>query len=198
MDTGEVTHLLHQIGQGDADAWQRLLPVVYDELRDIARRRVGGFADATLGSTALVHEAYMRLVQPDARAYKDRHHFFAVATLAMRQILVDYARRKTAEKRGGGQPPEQLQEDGVARTDRIEEILFIDRALERVRAIDERAARVTELRYFGGLTIEETADVLGVDPRTVKRDWRKARAFLSVMFEESDAEASPDGDSDGR
>ena len=184
MDSENVTALLHQIGQGDPDAWSQLLPLVYEELREIARRRIGNDQGATLGSTALVHEAFLRMVQP-APTFEDRKHFFAVAALAMRQILVDYARRSHAEKRGGGRPDLDLDDLEIGRMDRVEEILFVDQSIDRVRLIDERAARVVELRYFGGFSVEETAEILAIDPRTVKRDWRKARAFLSVLFDEA-------------
>lgn len=191
MDTENVTALLHQIGQGDPDAWSQLLPLVYEELREIARRRIGNDQEATLGSTALVHEAFLRMVQPSP-TFQDRKHFFAVAALAMRQILVDYARRSHAEKRGGGRPPLDLDDLKIGRMDRVEEILFVDQSIDRVRMIDDRAARVVELRYFGGFSVEETAEILSIDPRTVKRDWRKARAFLSVLFDET--KGTPDED----
>lgn len=156
-----------------------LVPLVYDELRVIARRQLrrqwGGH---TLDTTALVHEAYLKLSDPSRADFHDRAHFLAVAATAMRQILVDYARRRTARKRRGDGvrlPPVGAPAGGE---DRAAEMLAVDEALTSLSALDGRLARLVELRFYGGLTVEETAEVLEVSERTVKRDWRKARAFL--------------------
>jgi RNA polymerase sigma factor (TIGR02999 family) len=178
LSPGDITQLLTALRDGDRTALDRLFPLVYAELHDrahrqLARRRPGD----TLSTTALVHEAYLKLTDTAHQSYQDRVHFFAVASRAMRQILVDYARRMTAAKRGGGLAvsldPDQLGDPG-----RAEELIALDEALARLEALDERLARNVEMRFFGGLSVEETAEALGVSPRTVKRDWRKARAFL--------------------
>ena len=184
VSEGEITALLTALKEGDRSALDRLFPLVYAELRDrahhqLARRRPGD----TLSTTALVHEAYLKLTASAHQTYEDRVHFFAVASRAMRQILVDYARRTTAAKRGGGHPV-TLDPEAVADPGRAEELLALDEALNQLEALDERLARMVELRFFGGLSVEETADALAVSPRTVKRDWRKARAFLYQNVQE--------------
>jgi RNA polymerase sigma factor (TIGR02999 family) len=183
---GEITGLLAALREGDRTALDRLFPVVYQELHDrahrqLARRRPGD----TLSTTALVHEAYLKLTDSAHQTYQDRVHFFAVASRAMRQILVDYARRMTAAKRGSGLAvsldPDQLGDPG-----RAEELIALDEALARLEVLDERLARNVEMRFFGGLSVEEAAEALGVSPRTVKRDWRRARAFLFEAVREGD------------
>lgn len=176
---GEVTRLLAELRGGDRTALDRLFPVVYRELHgrahhQLARHRPGD----TLSTTALVHEAYLKLTDSAGQSYNDRIHFFAVASRAMRQILVDHARRKAAEKRGGGLREVSLDPADLASPDRAGELLALDEALGELAVLDERLARTVELRFFGGLSVEETADVMAVSPRTIKRDWRKARAFL--------------------
>jgi RNA polymerase sigma factor (TIGR02999 family) len=187
---GVITGLLAALRVGDRTALDRLFPVVYQELHDrahrqLARRRPGD----TLSTTALVHEAYLKLTDSAHQTYADRVHFFAVASRAMRQILVDYARRMTAAKRGGGLAvsldPDQLGDPG-----RAEELVALDEALTRLEGLDERLARTVEMRFFGGLSVEEAADALGVSPRTVKRDWRKARAFLFEAIRVGDGPAA--------
>ena len=187
---GEITGLLAALRDGDRTALDRLFPLVYRELHDrahrqLARRRPGD----TLSTTALVHEAYLKLTDSAHQTYADRVHFFAVASRAMRQILVDYARRMTAAKRGGGLAvsfdPDQLGDPG-----RAEELVALDEALTRLEGLDERLARTVEMRFFGGLSVEEAADALGVSPRTVKRDWRKARAFLFEAIRVGDGPAA--------
>ncbi len=185
----DITGLLAALRDGDRSALDRLFPLVYRELherahRQLARHRPGD----TLSTTALVHEAYLKLTGSAHQSYHDRVHFFAVASRAMRQILVDYARRMTAAKRGGGHAI-SLDADAVADPGRAEELVALDEALERLEALDERLARTVELRFFGGLSVEEAADVLSVSPRTLKRDWRKARAFLYQAIREHDASA---------
>lgn len=176
---GDITQLLIAAREGDREALDRLLPLIYSELRlaahrQIRRRRRG----QTLDTTALVHEAYLKLVDHGAAEWRDRGHFLAVASTAMRQILVDSARRRTAQKRGGHDAPETFNETRVGVEDRAVEVLALDEALNSLAALNERLARLVELRFFGGLTVEETAQVMNLGERTVKRDWRKARAFL--------------------
>lgn len=184
MDVGEVTQLLRKIGAGDRGSWERLVPLVYAELRAVARARLGGDGPPTLGATELVHEAWIKLAESTSLQLQDRRHFFAVAARAMRQVLVDYARAKGAKKRGGDRVRVELQDGDAARTDGLEEVLAVHEGLDRLREIAERPARVVELRYFGGLTLDEVAEVLEVDRRTVMRDWRKARALLYGMMHE--------------
>jgi RNA polymerase sigma factor (TIGR02999 family) len=179
---GEVTRLLAAWAAGDAAARERLLPVVYGELRAIARKvfaRERG--DHTLQPTALVHEAYLKLAGGGtASSFRDRAHFFAVASQAMRQVLVDHARARATRKRGGGATRLVLvEEEAAAAPSPLADVLAIDEAIGRLAARDPDSARLVELRFFGGLTVEETAEVLGVSAPTVKRDWRLARAFLA-------------------
>jgi RNA polymerase sigma factor (TIGR02999 family) len=184
LSTSEVTRLLEQIRAGNAGARDRLYSMVYEDLRRIARAHLRGRATGTLGTTAMVNEAYLRLAGDGERSWNDRVHFLSVASRAMRQILVDHARRKLAAKRGGGQAALSLDEERVGEEPRIVEILALDQALDRLKALDERLTRVVELRFFGGLSVEETASVLGVTDRTVKRDWQKARAVLHAWLNE--------------
>lgn len=175
---GDITALLTALRDGDRGALDRLFPLVYRELHDrahhqLARHRPGD----TLSTTALVHEAYLKLTDSAHQTYQDRVHFFAVASRAMRQILVDYARRSMAAKRSGGHPV-SMDPDAIGDPGRAEELLALDEALAQLEGLDERLARIVELRFFGGLSVEETSDALSISPRTVKRDWRKARAFL--------------------
>ncbi len=194
--SGDVTQLLVDLREGRRDAADRLLPLVYQQLRAMAASRLAGPArDQTLSATALVHEAYLKLFDHTRLIWQDRKHFFSVAAMAMRQIIVDDARRRSASKRGGGLAPVNLDSTQIPVHDRTAEILSLDEALSRLSSIDERLARVVELRYFGGLTVEETAEVLEVDPRTVKRDWRKARAVLYQALAEP---GSPPGPGDAR
>jgi RNA polymerase sigma factor (TIGR02999 family) len=178
MDDEALTETLNGVARGDAIALERLLPVVYQELRRLAASQLRRERDGhTLQPTALAHEAYLRLVGHGIH-YQGRHHFLAVAARAMRGILVDYARRRRAQKRGGGQAPVALDATMIADAGRAVAFDDLDRALQDLARMSERQARVVELRYFGGLTIEETAEVLGVSPVTVKRDWAIARAWL--------------------
>ncbi len=160
----------------DVDA---LLPLVYDELRRIAHRQLRAErTDHTLSTTALVHEAYVKLADQTRAQWNDRAHFFAVAAVAMRRILVDYARKRQAEKRGGGVRPVTLDDAAALIEDRADALLAVDEALTRLAGIDERLSRVVECRFFGGLTEEETATALRVTARTVRRDWVKAKGWL--------------------
>lgn len=180
MSAPDVTALLEQFAGGDAAALDRLFPLIYEELQRVAHGQMRSEQSGhTLDTTALVHEVYMRLVKHPPRVqWQGRVQFYAVAARAMRQILVNHARSRSRAKRGGGATPVSLDEAVVTPEARPDELVSLDEALERLEAIDVRQGRVVELRYFGGLTIEETARVLGVSVVTVKRDWTAARAWL--------------------
>ena len=178
-DPGEITRLLISISEGDRDALNRLFPVVYAELRSLAHRQLAhGRPGDTLQTTALVHEAYLKLLGTARPEWHDHRHFFAVASRAMRQISVDYARSQAAQKRGGDRQMLSLDEEYLPVTDRAHELVLLDQALTALESLSQRSARVVELRFFGGLSVEETAAVMSVSDRTVKREWQKARAFL--------------------
>lgn len=178
-DAAPITDLLLQASGGDAAAIDRLLPVVYAQLHGIAHRALQGERSGhTLGTTGLVHEAYLKLVDQTRVGWRDRAHFFAVAALAMRRILVDYARRHRRAKRGGGANVVTLDEGVVSLDERAENLVALDEALTRLSELNPRLSRVVECRFFGGLTEEEIAEALGVTTRTVKRDWAKARGWL--------------------
>ena len=176
----EVTRILSAIEQGDAQAAGQLLPLVYDELRRLAARKLAGEKPGqTLTATALVHEAYLRLVGPaDDRRWEGRGHFFAAAAEAMRRILVEAARRKGRVRHGGGLRQCELPTDGPAVTDSVEDVVAVDEALEKLAAVDPRAAELVKLHYFAGLTIEQAAGVLGVSVRKAYAVWAYARAWL--------------------
>jgi RNA polymerase sigma factor (TIGR02999 family) len=176
----DVTRLLASAAGGDRAVLDRLMPLVYDELRRIASRRLRDERRAhTLQTTALVNEAYMRLVEQRAVAWENRAQFFAIAARLMRYILVDHARARAGAKRGGGITHVAFDDDALPQAEQpFESLLLIDDALTRLERIDARKCRVVELRLFSGLTVDETADVLGVSPMTVMRDWRMAKAWL--------------------
>jgi RNA polymerase sigma factor (TIGR02999 family) len=176
----EVTQILSAIEQGDPHAAEQLLPLVYDELRKLAARKLGKEKPGqTLQATALVHEAYLRLVGTDQpRSYKDRGHFFAAAATAMRRILIDNARRKQTGKRGGRVQRQLLQDVAAPQPD--EDLLALDEALKKLAATDPAKAQLVELRYFAGLTGEQAAEVLGISPSTADRHWAFARAWLQA------------------
>ena len=175
----EVTELLLSWRQGDAAALDRLIPVVYDELRRVARRRLRGESPGhALQSTALVHEVYLRLVDVDRMTLKSRTHFFALAAKLMRQILVDHARRQHADKRGGRVTIVSLDDVSPVAQPSSVDVLALDQALGALSSIDDRQCRVVELRFFAGLNIDEAAEALGVSPATVEREWALAKAWL--------------------
>jgi RNA polymerase sigma factor (TIGR02999 family) len=175
----DLTDLLMKAGAGDREALDRVFPEVYEELRQIAHRQLRREADGhTLGTTALVHEAYLRMIDQTRASWRDRAHFLAVAATAMRRILVDYARRHRAAKRGGPRVAVSLDSLQLAIDDRADLLIALDDALTQLVALDERQARVVECRFFGGLNEVETAEALGIGLRTAKRDWAKARSWL--------------------
>ncbi|MEZ4697669.1 MAG: sigma-70 family RNA polymerase sigma factor [Rhodothermales bacterium] len=178
-----VTTLLARAGDGDASAVHALMPIVYDELRRMASAQLRYESNATLNTTALVHEAFLKLVDHRSLGFDCRAHFFGAAARAMRQILVDRARSRLSQKRGGGNRPESievmnLRGEAVSADEASEELIALDEALERLEQVESRMARVVECRFFVGLTVEETAEVLDISVRTVKRDWRGAKAWL--------------------
>jgi len=180
MDT-ENAHpdLLQELRSGHREALDRITVLVYDELREIARRHRRARSDAsTLATTALVHEVYLKLVDQTRAGWNDRAHFLAIAAVAMRHILADRAKARGAAKRGGKRTPVTLDEDMIASDDEPGALLQIDEALRRLDQVDARLARVVEYRFFGGMTNEEIAESLGVTVRTVERDWVKARMLL--------------------
>ena len=180
-DTREdVTRMLEQIKQGDENAANRLLPLVYDEFRALARHYLAQErADHTLQPTALVHEAYLKLVDQNRVDWQSRGHFFAVAAQIMRRILVDHARTRHREKRGGGRARVMLDDAVALSPQKSEDVLALDEALEKLAQVSPRQAQVVELRFFAGLNVDEVATILNVSKRTVEGDWTFARAWLS-------------------
>jgi RNA polymerase sigma factor (TIGR02999 family) len=177
--SGRVSKLLVEWGQGDLDARDALIPLVYDELRRLARRHLARERpDHTLQSAALVHEAYLRLVHKDPPQWQNRAHFFGVAAQIMRHLLVDHARDRRAAKRGAGVPRVTLDPQIALPQVREVDLVTLDDALIRLASLDSHRSRIIELRFFGGLSIEETSVVLGISPATVKREWATARARL--------------------
>ena len=177
--SGETTRLLSQWRAGDQAAFDRLLPIVYDELRRLASSCMRAERpDHLLQTTALVHEAYLRLVDQPETSGETRSHFFALAAQVMRHVLVDYARARSRAKRGGGVPPLPLEDVAVISPERADELVAVNEALEGLMAFDQRKGRIFELRHFGGMSVEEAAQVLQVSPATVARDWRMAKAWL--------------------
>lgn len=184
-----VTALLEALAEGEAGAMDELMPLVYNELRGIAHRRLGRERSShTLNTTALVHEAYLKLVMLERIQWKGRAHFFALAGQAMRNILVTYAYRRKRIKRGGGAPHISFDEAQVLTEENADRVLALDEALNELAVHNERHSRIVECRFFAGLTIEETAEVLGISAATVKRDWRLLRAWLRRALSGEDGE----------
>lgn len=182
----KLTQLLNSVDE-NSEAIDKIWPLVYNELRNLAhlelRKERKGH---TLNTTALVHEAYLKLIKhPPEGEWDGRHHFFGIAARAMRQILVNYAKKKSRKKRGGKQTPVEFEEGIYLTEEKAEEIVALDQALERLEKINERQARVIECRYFAGYNIEETAQILEVSPATVKRDWTIAKAWLFSQIHHS-------------
>lgn len=174
-----ITRLLAGWSRGDRAAFDQLVPVVYEELHRIAGQRLQHERlNHTLQATALVHEAYLKLIDQRQPHWRNRAHFFAIAATLMRRILVDHARSRAADKRGEGVPAISLEEVDVSAPEPQMDIVALDQALERLASIDPRQSRLVELRYFGGLSIEETAKVLGISPTTISREWSSAKAWL--------------------
>jgi RNA polymerase sigma factor (TIGR02999 family) len=175
----EITRLLADWAGGDRDALDRLAPLVHAELRRIARRQMGGERQGhTLQATALVNEAYLRLAGQEGFEWRDRAHFYAVCAQVMRHVLIDHARAHARDKRGGGALHVSLDEAAVMSAERASELVALDEALRALEEVDPQKGRVVELRYFAGLSIEETAEVLNISPTTVRREWRRAKAWL--------------------
>jgi len=182
-----VTDLLVHWSEGDQEALNKLIPLVYDELHKLASRYLRRERrDHTLQTTAVVHEAYLKLVNQRDANFENRLHFFAVAAQIMRRILVDYARRHHASKRGGDLYKLSLDEALVTSEEKGADLLAIDEALDRLAAIDPRQSRVVELRIFAGLTLEETAQALNISPSTVRREWSMAKAWLNRQIKNND------------
>jgi RNA polymerase sigma-70 factor (ECF subfamily) len=193
-DTGDVTQLLKAMKTGDPSAAERLLPLVYAELHRLAssymrRER----QEHTLQATALINEAYLRLAREDVD-WQNREHFIGVAAHVMRRVLVDHARAHKAEMRGGGLKRVELEEGLAISEERSEEVLALDEALNRLTELNPRQARVVELRYFGGLSVEQIASVLSIAPRSVKRDWALARIWLFKELRVNPDQEDPRGD----
>jgi len=176
--SGEVTALLAKVRGGDEGAKERLFELVYGELRKVAHRELARRRRGTLSTTGLVHEAFLKLDRLDAWSPRDRGHLLALASRAMRQILVDAARGRAAGKRGGAAPHLRIDEIEIGTSDRRIEVLAVHEALERLAVAEPELAQLVEWRFFGGFSVEEIAAATGVSDRTVKRDWRAARAFL--------------------
>jgi RNA polymerase sigma factor (TIGR02999 family) len=188
MPVQDVTSLLADLRAGDPAAVEAILPHVYPQLRDLARRQLQSERDGhTLDTAALVHEAYLKLVKQDRVDWQSRAHFVGVASLAMRRILVNYAQKRRAEKRGGGEIAVTYHDGDVGRTARTDQLLALDESLTRLAERAERQARVVEMWFFGGLTHAEIAETLRISEPTVRRDWRTARAWLSQDMREESA-----------
>jgi RNA polymerase sigma factor (TIGR02999 family) len=179
-EPGDITGLLRRWEEGDAGAFDQLMPLMYERLRQLARERLRSEPDASLNTTSLVHEAYLKLVDSPGVRVQNRGHFLGLASRVMRHLLVDHARARRAAKRGHGVAPLELDEAAWIPDDAVEPVIELDEALQRLTAIDERRSRILEHRYFGGLSLEETADALNVSLATVKRELRAARAWLAV------------------
>ncbi len=175
----EVTRLLIAWSNGDREALDKLMPLVYDELRQMAKRYMNNQPPGhTLQTTALIHEAFLKLVNQPEKRFQNRAHFFGVAAQAMRHILVDYARSRQYAKRGGGNRPVSLDQAMVVSTERAAELIALDDALRALAKLDPRKCQVVEMRHFGGLSVAETAEALKVSPDTVMRDWQFAKTWL--------------------
>ncbi len=182
--SANVTQLLAQLRAGDREVLDDLFPLVYDELRRRAHYQLRGERPGhTLSTTALVHEAYFKLVDHHAVDWEDRSHFYAVAAHAMRQVLIDRARKRSAQKRGGDAPKLSLEDVTPAAPAHPTVLLALDAALRKLEQMDPRQGQIVECRFFAGYTIQETADILDVSPSTVKRDWRTAKAYLAYEMQ---------------
>lgn len=177
--SSDVTQLLEAMNRGEQSAFDELLPVVYDELHRIAERYMARQQGHTLQTTALINEAYLRMANQEEKRWENRTHFFATAATIMRHILVDHARSRQRDKRGGGALKVSFDEALAKADEAALEITALDEALRALSALDQQQARIVELRFFGGLTMEEIAEVLAISLSTVEREWRSARAWLN-------------------
>jgi RNA polymerase sigma factor (TIGR02999 family) len=194
--SSDVTALLQALDTEDDEVVDALFDRVYDELHELAHRQLQRLRPGqTLNTTALVHEAYLKLVDQSETDWEDRTHFFAVSATAMRHIIINYARKQSAQKRGGDAAPVSFDERIMAPQESAEALITVDRALDRLEERDERMAKVVELRFFGGMTQKESASVLDVSTRTVRRDWKAAKAWLSKALSESASNGSSNGSS---
>lgn len=184
MVAPSITQLLGDYRAGDASALDRAFAIVYDDLRRLASRQLRFGSTPTLNTTSLVHELYVKLVDRSQASPNDRGHFLALASRAMRQIIIDYARERGARKRGGGQLHVPLDSNELAVEDEAEHLLAVDEVLNDLKKLDERLVRVFECRFFAGLTKEETAEAIGVSVSTVQRDWKRARAWLKEKMQQ--------------
>ncbi|NGP87219.1 sigma-70 family RNA polymerase sigma factor [Fodinibius halophilus] len=174
-----ITQLLVQASSGDQQAYDKLFPMVYNRLREIAHRQLGKeHTEHTLQKTELVHEAYLKLTDINKLDWQNRAHFFAIATKAMRQILIDYARKKTAQKRGGQQQRISFEEGKIDLDRHAQDLIALNDLIDKMAEFDERKSRVAEMRFFTGMTNREIAEILDVSTRTIDRDWLKARSWL--------------------
>ena len=183
-EKGAITQLLHQAGSGDREAYNRLFPLVYERLGRIARHEVAR-QPGPLRRTELLHEVYLRLIDQTQTDWNDRAHFFAVAARAMRHILVNHHRMRQAQKRGGSQEPLPLDEDRISFDERSEQLLALHELMVDLAELDERMHTIVDLRFFGGMTIQEIAELLQVSTSTVDRDWKKARGWLYQQMTQS-------------
>jgi RNA polymerase sigma factor (TIGR02999 family) len=190
-DPGTITSILQEARDGNRKAVDRLFPLLYDELQRVARHALRGQSpDRTLDTGALIHEAYLRMVDQTRARWADRSHFFAYASRAMRAVLVDYARRRGRSKRGGGAVHLTLDDRDLPVEEQAEMLIALDDSLLRLRALDGRLCQIVECRFFGGMTEEETAEALGISDRTVRRDWVKAKAWLYSDLTDASPEES--------
>jgi RNA polymerase sigma factor (TIGR02999 family) len=180
-DPLQITQLLRRWSEGEAEALDRAIPLLYEQLRELAhQRRRRQSAEGSLNTTGLVHEAYLRLAEPANISLRDRHHFLAIASRVMRNVLVDHARARNAAKRGGGADALELREELWISSVDLDAVTTLDDALKKLEAADARQSRIVEHRYFGGLSLDEIAAVLGLSATTVKRELRSARAWLAA------------------
>ncbi|MGI9625767.1 MAG: sigma-70 family RNA polymerase sigma factor [Longimicrobiales bacterium] len=178
-NSGEITQLVESWSDGSDQAFDQLIELVYDDLRIIARRHLRvGAGDPVLNTTALVHEAYLKLVRVEDGVWESRAQFFAFCSKAMRRILIDFARRRNSKKRGGDRVRAPLRDDSAAVDTDAVELLAVEEALQRLEKHNQRMARIVECRFFGGMTVQDTAEALDTSVRTVEREWRRARVYL--------------------
>lgn len=186
FEQSQITALLQQWGQGDSKALDRLIPKMYERLHELAHQRLMRVpGERSLNTTGLVHEAYLKLAESPVASAENRNHFLAIASRVMRNVLVDHARARTAQKRGAGTHPVELHESMWIDQIDMDAVADLDEALKKLEKLDERQSRIIEQRYFGGLSLEEIADATGVSLATVKRDLRLARAWLAGELKES-------------